>query len=160
MTHLKTSVNIQTYIMYPMCKKTRFIECTIQNAYNIGGSCGGMWLKFLRYWPFITFSRSTIKCMHYMAFFLLLVTMRTLEQCVFNLLKVWFFKYELLIFFRRGIRNLRAFENMFFALCSTNCGLVCSLSNRGEEVSMCHFKEIVFWLKKYILGASGVLKLS
>ena len=39
---------------------------------------------------------------------------------------------------------------MCFVIFSLNQGLICSLSNGGDKVSMCHFKEIYLGLTKII----------
>ena len=46
-------------------------------------------------------------------------------------------------------------ENMFFVISSSSEGLMCSLSNRGDEASMCHYKEIHFSIEKHIFGNRG-----
>ena len=46
-------------------------------------------------------------------------------------------------------------ENIISVVFSSNWGLICSLSNREDEVSMCHFKEISFCLKNMFLGIGG-----
>ena len=47
-----------------------------------------------------------------------------------------------------------------FVILSVNSGLGWSLSNRGDEVSMYHFKEIGFLVEKHNCLAQGVLKWS
>ena len=44
------------------------------------------------------------------------------------------------------------FETIFYFLFSA---LGRSLSNRGDEISMCHFKEMSFGLKNIIFGRNG-----
>ena len=46
-------------------------------------------------------------------------------------------------------------ENMFFVIFSANSGLGWSLSNKGDEVSMCHFKQMCFWLNNICLEHGG-----
>ena len=44
---------------------------------------------------------------------------------------------------------------MFFVFFSVNYGLICCFSNRGDGVSLCHFKEIDFLLKNILGGIGG-----
>ena len=46
-------------------------------------------------------------------------------------------------------------ENMLFVIFSASLGLLCFVSNRGDEVSMCHFKEIALWLKNIFVWHRG-----
>ena len=48
-------------------------------------------------------------------------------------------------------------ESMFVIMFRSNQGLIWCLSNRGDEVSMWHVKEIDFWLKNFFF-CIGVLK--
>ena len=41
---------------------------------------------------------------------------------------------------------------LFSAIFSASSGLGWSVSNRGDEVGVCHFDEIDFWLKKQIFN--------
>ena len=43
----------------------------------------------------------------------------------------------------------------FFLIVSPNQGLICCVSNRGEKVSMCHFKKIENGCKNIILNFEG-----
>ena len=44
-------------------------------------------------------------------------------------------------FLRKIRRNVWNFENRFFVIVSSNWEMICSLSNRGDDVRMCHFTE-------------------
>ena len=53
----------------------------------------------------------------------------------------------------------RYFKMFKFVIFGANQGLICCHANRGETVSMCHFKEIDFWLKNiYLFGIDFRLK--
>ena len=62
-------------------------------------------------------------------------------------MKIWISK---LIF---GNRKTRNFPKPFLTFSVQIKGMIWCYSNRGDEASMCHFKEIDFWLNNILFVA-------
>ena len=64
-------------------------------------------------------------------------------------------EYQTLDFWSSYFSNFKMLNVVFS---DANQGLICSLSNRGEQVSMFRFKEIYFRLIFFLFRHMGVLK--
>ena len=69
-----------------------------------------------------------------------------------------FYKHKKYICFNFNNFEFRNFENMFVVTFRVNQGLGWFLSKRGDEVSMCDFKEVDILLKSIFCWYKGVLK--
>ena len=70
----------------------------------------------------------------------------------FDIWKLEFWKSEMFENFEKCNSGSRDWVFVIFTL---NYGLICCFSNRGDEVSMCQFKEIDFGLRNNIFNLGG-----